>query len=181
MYQEEEEGRDEGGGDNSEEEEEEAVEVDDGEEEEEGEERVEEPIQRLASFTFSMEPSDKEEEARRQGPGGGSGLSPMKTLTRGARLASNHMDDDEEDFGMENSKDDSIIRDDVESDEEFEVSKRARAARPFSINQYPNNDDNDVDEEDDENDDDNDVEVPPVEGVYDPREFEDLPVEPEVI
>ena len=178
MYQEEEEGRDEGGGDNSEEEEGEEVEGVDGEEEEEGEEeRVEEPIQRLASFTF---PSDKEEEARRQGPGAGTGLSPMKTLTRGARLASSHMDDDEEDFGMENSKDDSIIRDDVESDEEFEVSKRARAARPFSINQYPNNDDDDVDEEDDENDDDNDVEVPPVEGVYDPREFEDLPVEQEV-
>ena len=152
---------------------------DDGEEEEsdaeEEEEREAESIQKLSSFTFHPEKKER-------GEGGVSSMgltkSPTRTLTRGARLTS-HMDDDDEDF-EDDGKDDSIIRDNEESDEEFGVSKRVRAGRPFSTSRYPNNDDDEDDEEEEDNDDDNDVEAPPLEGVYDPREFDHLTVDPEV-
>ena len=157
--------------------EEEASDAEEEEEEEEGEGG--ESIKKLSSFTFHPEKKER-------GDGGfssGMGLtkSPTRTLTRGARLTS-HMDDDDEDF-EDDGKDDSIIRDNEESDEEFGVSKRIRAGRGFSTSRYPNNDDNDDDDDDDEeddNDDDNDVEAPPLEGVYDPREFDHLTVDPEV-
>ena len=141
-------------------------------EEEEGEA---ESIQKLSSFTFHPEKKERGESSM------GLTKSPTRTLTRGARLTS-HMDDDDEDF-EDDGKDDSIIRDNEESDEEFGVSKRVRTGRPFSTSRYPNNDDNDDDdddEEEDDNDDDNDVEAPPLEGVYDPREFDHLTVDPEV-
>ena len=143
------------------------------EEEEEGEGG--ESIKKLSSFTFHPEKKER-------GEGGFSSMgltkSPTRTLTRGARLTS-HMDDDDEDF-EDDGKDDSIIRDNEESDEEFGVSKRIRAGRGFSTSRYPNNDDDDDDDEEDDNDDDNDVEAPPLEGVYDPREFDHLTVDPEV-
>ena len=154
---------------------------DDGEEEasdaEEEEEDEIDSIQKLSSFTFHPEKKERGE--------GGKGLSksPTRTLTRGARLTSHMDDEDDEDF-EDDGKDDSIIRDNEESDEEFGVSKRVRTGRPsFSTSRYPNNDDNDDDDDDDEeddNDDDNDVEAPPLEGVYDPREFDHLTVDPEV-
>ena len=106
--------------------------------------------------------------------------SPQRTLTRTSRLQSSHMDDEDEDFAMEDGKEDSMAREDEESEEEFEVSKRARASRAFSTSKFQGNDDEDEEDEDDDNDDDNDVEAPPVEGVYDPREFDHLTVDPEV-
>ena len=148
-------------------------------EEDEEEDEEGESIKKLSSFTFHPE-------SKERGKGEGSSpskaltKSPTRTLTRGARLTS-HMDDDDEDF-EDDGKDDSIIRDNEESDEEFGVSKRVRTGRGFSTSRYPNNDDDDDDDEEDEddNDDDNDVEAPPLEGVYDPREFDHLTVDPEV-
>ena len=151
---------------------------DDGEQEDgDAEEGDAESIQKLSSFTFHPEKKERGESSM------GLTKSPTRTLTRGARLIS-HMDDDDEDF-EDDGKEDSIIRDNEESDEEFGVSKRVRAGRPFSTSRYPNNDDNDDDDDDDDdeeddNDDDNDVEAPPLEGVYDPREFDHLTVDPEV-
>ena len=151
--------------------EEEVIGADEEDEEEDG---GEESIKKLSSFTFHPENKERGQ--------GGVTKSPTRTLTRGARLSS-HMDDDDEDF-EDDGKDDSIIRDNEESDEEFGVSKRVRTGRPFSTSRYPNNDDNDDDDDDeddnDDNDDDNDVEAPPLEGVYDPREFDHLTVDPEV-
>ena len=93
---------------------EEGEEESDVEEEEEDEEG--ESIKKLSSFTFHPE-SKERGEGEGSSPSKALTKSPTRTLTRGARLTS-HMDDDDEDF-EDDGKDDSVIRDNEESDEEF--------------------------------------------------------------
>ena len=126
-------------------------------------------IVKLSSYTFSN--SD-------QKTGSETGLSPGKSLTRGVSYQPSLMEDDRDEFGVGDKSEDAEKEED--SDGDFEPSKRNRASRGFTSSQYPNEDDDDNDDDEDDDDDDDDVEAPPLEGLYDPREFDHLPVDSEV-
>ena len=136
-------------------------------------EESKEKIVKLSSYTFNVKEDRDYKDPETKSTNEGS-LSQGKSLTRGVSYQPSQMEDDGDEFEADEKVDDDDKEED--SDGDFEPTKRAR---PFTSSQYPNEDDED-DDNDDEDDDDDDVEAPVLEGVYDPREFDHLPVDSEI-
>ena len=129
-------------------------------------------IVKLSAYTFNVSETSADK------PGSSKVSSPGKCLTRGVTYQPSLMEDEGEVFGVpEDDEKDEDEEDEEESDGEFEPTKRPRQNK-FSTGIY--DEDNDDDEDDEAEDDDEDVEAPPVEGIYDPREFDHLTVDTEI-
>ena len=116
-------------------------------------------IVKLSGFSFSKSPNEGK-----------------KSVPRGMSFQPSLMDDDIEDFVINDDEEYEDEETESEDDlkEDHEPTKRASRSQMYEGSQFLS------DYEDEEREDDYDEESPTVEGAYDPREFEHLNVDPEV-
>lgn len=130
-------------------------------------EEAKDNIVKLSSYNFSKSPKKQEKSPSK------------KKLSRGMSFQTNPMEDDDINFGIRvydgEGDDDDGSGDDFDDDANDEPIKKASGM--YGGGQFSDEDDEDEDDDDGETEDE-DLQV---EGVYDPREFEHLNVEPDVL
>ena len=130
-------------------------------------EEAKDNIVKLSSYNFSKSPKKQDKSPSK------------KKLSRGMSFQTNPMDDDDINFGIRvydgegDGADDDRSGDDFD-DDDAEDEPIKKTSGMYGGGQFSDEDDDDEDDDDVESEEE-------VEGVYDPREFEHLNVDPEVL